>query len=336
MIRRALYFLADGIYAVVILGLISGSVISAVRFLDSQIVLSAPFPAETKFPLLVFSLIVTLALLEYFLPIRSVTPKSVLYRPRSLKTRLGFEFSGLLQIIVVSIIPFAFLELKESVVLASTVALLRIGIGFNSWRLPRLLISGKRTGAVAGAWFVQDSELISKAIAQTQLRLVAFPQGGGRGWLAVRRIFRRAYLIPVFATTVLWGATVSFVTPVGAILMLFVVQSVSIAGILRCCSFEEYEKESILLSISVIAPFVLVSSLAFLLLTQGNILGALAYVVALVKTGFSRAKSRRADGDDFVETGFGAFSIGVFDYYSKGLPLGFALVIASLLLGQLV
>lgn len=335
MIRRSIVFLADLIYVLILIGLFVGAIYSVLDFLDSLLRISAPLKIP-RVPVIGTAILGTIFLAEAFLPLRSVEVESVLYKPNSLRVGWGIGLVGFAQLAFFGIVPFLLLEKEKALLFSLFGVLLRLLLGWKKWRLSVLVGAGRKTSAITAAWFVQDSELISKAIAQTQLRNCKFPQGRGLNKLVVRRVLRRSYLLPIFVITAIWSLAVSFTSVSGAILLLFVVHSIALAGVLRCSVFEEFFPSTMKRTFLVALPFLLVSGIIFSFLTHAhfNFLSQMIYLFALWKTAASRAKPRSAEGEDFVETGLGAFSIGLLDYYVKGFSIGSLLLFISLFVAK--
>lgn len=333
--RQLINKLFDAAYIIVIGGIIGGTIFSLLFRLDGRFPdYHSLAPNEVRLGIVLISIVSMAYALGRFMPLMAVTAENLLYKERTLQVRTGLSAMSALQLL--PLVAFAALSAPPGMKLlcAALALVVQLLVGIRPWKLPRLLKAGSARALAATLIYVQDSELISGSLAQSQMKNLK-PRGPLKhpSGIILRRVLRRWYL-PFFAVCIpLWAMSLSYISPVGAAVFLFIGHALCFAGVLRIMDLGEYYTVPLAVKAVSTVALCLVSVAIFCVVVGMSpwTVNTALFFIAIMSASALRSRPRVGDGTDMFETDFGFFSLSLFNYFTEGFWISTALVIAALL-----
>lgn len=194
-------------------------------------------------------------------------------------------------------------------------------------RLPQLLRAGSTRLIGTSPWAVQDSEMVSEALAANWLSRHPMPSSAPTASLSrlfLRRVRRRSYLLIIGVVVI--GAAVALAGPMAktGVLCFLLAWGILGAGLFRCANFARLGVSS-RLGLVVLAVHGLIALAAVWLIwgLSNPGWGAPMTVAAVITVGYRRGLPRQATNPVSVDSGFGvSMSPELINYYLRGIILG--------------
>lgn len=288
----------------------------------------------------VFTLFLAGWLAEHLVPFAAMEQERWIYRERPRRRLRGLDRDSAIQIL--------FFLLGGLILGSATgypVALTAIGImarllpaSRSRRRLPELLRAGSTRLIGTSSWAVQDSDMVSEALAASWVSRRPMPPSAPTTSLAhlfLRRVRRRSYLLIIGVIAIL--AAIALAGPMAKIgvLCFLVAWGVLGAGLYRCANFDRLGVSSHLGLVVLVAHGLIALAIVWIVWGLSNPgLGAPLAVAAVVAVGYRRGVPRQAMSLVSVDSGFGvSASPELIDYYLRGIILGGILAGAVAFLG---
>lgn len=127
--------------------------------------------------------------------------------------------------------------------------------------------------------------------------------------------------------------SLSYISPVGAAVFLFIGHALCFAGVLRIMDLGEYYTVPLAVKAVSTVALCLVSVAIFCVVVGMSpwTVNTALFFIAIKSASALRSRPRVGDGTDMFETDFGFFSLSLFNYFTEGFWISTALVIAALL-----
>lgn len=323
----------DIVYIAVVFAICAGLIISVGTVLLPELPqVKTLVPRPVSVAAAIAAVLLTNVLAEQLLPLRALSQHRWVYHAKLTRTMSGIDHYSLLQLGVVTVGAAAIgIALNFWWQLGTIAAVSRILFGMRNWRLAELLTAGRTRDVGLGGISIQDSELVSNAIAATVITQTP------KWWrkqtptanyllLAFRRLYRRFYLPLIALAILLYTIALAAGMPQLSCFGFLLGWGIVGAGIARAASFGALTTTAAhRVRRLFIALHTLLAVGILLALWQPH--GLLpAIICAAISVGWiatARSKPRTVTNFVVMDSGFG-FSISpdVASYYLAGLVAG--------------
>lgn len=338
MMGRLIRKIPDLLYVLLMVGMGAGALYSLFFKLGQLLPAYASLlPTAAHLPLLIVGIIGLVVILEAFIPLMAVAPIDLVYRSSGWWVHLGMGWLTVGQLIALAVLVALTAPPGVRVFAAVGTIAVRLLVGLRRWELPRLIRANTAHMTSANWIYIQDSELLSDAVAGAQVRRVSAKRARGPLSLVGRRLLRRWYLPAFGALVAVWAFVLSFTSPAGAAVVLFIGHVVVIAGVLRVMKLGEYYDSPWWLKGLVAIALGLISAVCCWIAigVEPVSLTLKLFAAAVAIGGLRRSRARMSAGLDYVETEIGPFSFSLMTYVVGGFRLSGAIFLWALLGGTI-
>lgn len=266
------------------------------------------------------SLVLAAFLMEKLLPLRALTEHQWAYKQRPRARLWVIDQDATIQVFLFGGTGAFLGQAIGFPVLGMVLAvMLRVGIGLRVRLTLPVLLRGGRTRIIGtAALYVQDSEQVADALSVNWGGSLSGAPTGNLTVLFLRRLQRRSYLL--FMGLLVLTSTIALAGVLGwlGIVAFAVAWGVVGAGVYRCAEFSRLGVDS-KLPIVVIILHAVVGAISAAVVWGLGWVSICLVCLGIAWSSYRRGKPRFNADLRMFESGFGSFSPGMIDYYSRGL-----------------